>query len=87
MSVLVFLLLAIGFAVLFQRIMKGLVAPSLISALVTTLVFHIIGYILEGKVDSLVAVSFVTVSIIAFLIALGIGAAMLRAGKKNRVSK
>ena len=83
MSILVFTSLAIGFGIVFQRSMEGIVLPSLVSGIATGLVFHGIGYVVEGRFDSLVMVSVFVTTVLAFAIALGIGAMMRRAGKKR----
>ena len=84
MSVLVLFALSVGFGVLFQKLMRGVLSASVVAAFVSAFAFHAIGFLIEGRFDSLVMVSFVTTSIVAFLIALGIGAIMRRAGKKSR---
>lgn len=83
MSILIFLALAIGFGVLFHRIMRGVLSPSVASGIVTGLAFHALGFLVEGHFDSLVMISIVVTSTVAFAIALGIGAMMSRAGKKR----
>jgi hypothetical protein len=74
MSVLVLFALSVGFGVLFQKFLRGVLSASIVSAFVSAFTFHAIGFLIEGRLDSLVLVSFVTTSVVAFLIALGIGA-------------
>lgn len=83
MSILIFFILAIGFGVLLHRGMRGIFWPSVVSGIVTGVAFHAVGFIIEGRFDSLVMISLVVTSALGCVIALGIGAMMSRAGKKR----
>lgn len=82
MSVLILVVLAIAFGVMFHRTTTGLLAPSLLSGFATGIAFHLIGFIIEGKLDPLALISFAVTSVIGFLVALGIGA-MMRSSRKK----
>lgn len=82
MSLLVLFGLSLAFGILLHKLIAGLLTPSLLAALGSSVVFHAIGFLLEGRLDSMVMISLITTSMVAFLIALGIGVIMRRAGTK-----
>ena len=84
MSVLVLFILSVGFGLLFQRLMRGVLSASIVAAFVSAFAYHAIGFLSEGSLDSFVLLSFVTTTIVAYVIALGLGAMMRRAGNKER---
>jgi hypothetical protein len=85
MPILVFIGLAIVCAVVIHKLMTGILGPSVVSALITSIGFHLVGYAIEGKFDSLVMISLITTFVLSFVISLAIGAMMRRAGKKPAV--
>ena len=87
MPLLVFLAVAIGFGVLLQRLMQGIAAPALLSALLSSIAFHAIGYLIEGYLDSLVMISFITTFGFGFVVSLLIGLMMRRSGKKSKADR
>jgi hypothetical protein len=82
MSVLVLFALSVGFGLLFQRLMRGVVSASIVAAFVSAFAYYAIDFLIEGRLDSFVLLSFVTTTIVAYVIALSIGTMMRRAGKK-----
>ena len=84
MSGIVFFALALVMGVAAQRLLKGVVVPAVFSGVTTGILFHVIGFVVEGRLDSLVMISFVTVPAAAFLISLVLGWVMVKAGKKSR---
>lgn len=82
MQLLTLLAVSLVSATLFHRKMSGLLIPSLISALMSATVFHLIGLLIEGALSSLVLVSMMTTFVIAFLVAITLGLLMRSSGRK-----
>jgi len=83
MSFIALLAIALVTSIACQKFMLGIVRPAIVTAVLSTLAFHAIGFVVEGSLDSLVLVSFVVVLGLSFAISLGIGAAMRQSGKKG----
>lgn len=82
MSLVVFLGIAIVLGVTLHRCTRTILLPSLLSGIGSSAAFHLIGLIIEGALDSLVMISAIVTFIIAFAIALAIGAMMRHSGRK-----
>lgn len=82
MSLVVFVGLAVVLGVTLHRYTRAILVPSLLSGLASSAGFHLIGFIIEGALDSLVLISAGITFLMAFAIALAIGALMQQSGKK-----
>jgi predicted PurR-regulated permease PerM len=85
LSTLIFLAIALLCGVLFEKSLKGIFMPAVLAGVTTSALFHLVGYLVEGRFDALVMISAITVAGAAFLMALVIGAIMQRAGTKVRI--
>jgi len=82
MPVLIFVLLVVIVSAVIHKYTKTIAGPSLTSALICSILFHLIEYAVVGHFDSLVMVSIIISFLVAFFVALGIGTLMRKSGKK-----
>jgi cation transporter-like permease len=82
MQLLTLFALSIVSAILMHQRMPSVLLPSLISAMVSAIAFHLIGSVVDAAPDSLVLVSLITTFVIAFFIAVTLGLLMRSSGRK-----
>jgi membrane protein DedA with SNARE-associated domain len=83
MPVVTLLVLAIVSSVACHKLIASFLGASIVAALISAVGFHIVGYLLEGRLDALILVSFGVAFFVALLVALGFGFMMKKAGTRK----